>query len=61
MAIRRSLNVDHYRATPAKSVFLPRAPRYVVHRPLPMWALPVMCIALAIAGYVAASLVLGVL
>lgn len=56
----RSIPTD-YKATPAKPVFMSNPPRYVVHRPLPMWALPVLCIALAVAGYAAASFVLGVL
>lgn len=63
MAIRRSMNVDHYKAQQAKPLFLSDPPRYVTKRdPVAGFMLWASIIALAAgAGYGVALLIMLVL
>lgn len=61
MAIRRSMNVEHYKAQQAKPLFLSEPPRYVTKRPLPLWAVVLCAIGCIAIGYGGMSLLMLVL
>jgi hypothetical protein len=62
MAIRRSMNVEHYKAQQAKPLFLSEPPRYVTKRDpfgVVLWALAAFLVAAI--GFAAANFAMLVL